>query len=314
MTFLERLASAGAPAVLIASSTGQGHLRTADELMTWFRCASEANVADMMLMALLRPEDGPETNVRLLDVLVDRGYTVVFLRPGTDLSADADDATVVEQLRPLVAAAADRGLAIGLYSIPDVSGLPLRPGAAARLVGAAGGDHIVAIKVTEPGYEASTARFLDRVELRHLKIVQGWDPHLLRALRDGPAFDRFGRQRSGITSGLMSLGIYQYLHILDAVQANDWNEAALAQSAVTTIFESMQDDPDRFADLQRAKYVMGLGHPLIGHVSEEQAQRLLSSLEALERADDRGRLARSLDLMGDGPYHDRLTRIRHRSL
>jgi hypothetical protein len=112
----------------------------------------------------------------------------------------------------------------------------------------------------------------------------------------------------------MSLGIYQYLHILDAVQANDWNEAALAQSAVTTIFESMQDDPDRFADLQRAKYVMGLGHPLIGHVSEEQAQRLLSSLEALERADDRGRLARSLDLMGDGPYHDRLTRIRHRSL
>ena len=70
----------------------------------------------------------------------------------------------------------------------------------------------------------------------------------------------------------------------------------------------MQDDPRRFADLQRAKHIMGLGHPLTGAITAGQAERVLRALEELPRAEDRRRLARSLDLMGDGPYHERLIR------
>lgn len=257
-------------------------------------------------MALLRPEDGAEANARLLDLLADTAYPVVFLRPGTDLPADASDELVSGSLAPLVEAAAKRGLAIGLYSISDVSGLPLTPDAVARLVALDGGDHIVAVKVTETNYEQSTARFLAHPKLSHLKIVQGWDPHLSRALRDGPRFDAGGRQRAGITSGLMSLAVYQYLHILNAVALEEWDEMAEAQRAATLLFEAMQDDPQHFADLQRAKYIMGLGHPLTGTVTKAQVEQIFTALEQIPRAADRRRLALSLDLMEDGPYHNRL--------
>lgn len=307
--FLERLSRAGAPAVLIASSTGQGHLRTVDELDAWVRCAAAADVGAMTLMALLRPEDGLPANERLLDTLAERGYAVVFLRPGSDLPADADERQVSASLAPLVAAAARRNLAIGLYSIPDVSGLPLSPQAAARLVAGPGGGHVVAVKVTEADYQASTARFLGHPALAHLKIVQGWDPHLVRALEDGPRFDRHGRQRAGITSGLMSAAVFQYLHILDAADRADWDEARRSQAACTALFQAMQDDPKHFADLQRAKFAMGLGHPLTGAVSADQVERLLATLEQLDRGEDRRRLARSLDLMEDGPLHTRLAEL-----
>ncbi|MCG7201208.1 hypothetical protein MD273_15850 [Marinobacter pelagius] len=306
-TFLERLAAAGAPAALIASSTGQGHLRTVDELATWFRCAADANTRNMLLMGLLRPEDGIAANQRLLDLLADLGYPVVFLRPGTDLSAQASDNQVSDSLAPVIAAAAERGLAIGLYSISDVSGLPLSAESAAQLLGCEGGGHIVAVKVTETDYDKSTARFLAHPALRRLKIVQGWDPHLSRALRDGPRFDVKGRQRAGITSGLMSLAVHQYVHLLDAAAREDWREVAEAQRATDALFCSMQDDPGHFADLQRAKFIMGLGHPLTGRISEKQVERVLDALEHLPRNADRQRIARSLDLMGSGPYHDRLT-------
>jgi hypothetical protein len=72
----------------------------------------------------------------------------------------------------------------------------------------------------------------------------------------------------------------------------------------------MQDDPGRFADLQRAKFIMGLGHPICGQVTQAQVQRVLHALNNLPRDDDRDRLCRSLDLMEDGPYHDRLLSIR----
>ncbi|MGD2132295.1 MAG: dihydrodipicolinate synthase family protein [Maricaulaceae bacterium] len=307
--FLERLAEVGVPAALIASSTGQGHLRTVEELDAWFRCAAQAECGEMLLMALLRPEDGPAATDRLLDLLAETAYPVVFLRPGTDLPADADDAQVSDSLAPFVAAAAARGLAIGLYSIPDVSGLPLTPDAAARLVASEGGDHIVAVKVTEADYDRSTARFLAHPDLARLKIVQGWDPHLIRALRDGPRFDAHGRQRVGVTSGLMSLAVHQYKHILSAAAEKAWDEAARAQEAATALFEAMQDDPRSFADLQRAKYIMGLGHPLSAAVTEDQVERVFAALEGLPRAADRMRLARSLDLMGDGPFHQRLVRL-----
>lgn len=306
VAFLERLAAVGVQAALIASSTGQGHLRTVEELEAWLRCAGQADTRQMLLMALLRPEDGAETNARLLDLLADTGYPVVFLRPGTDLPVDASDEMVSESLVPLIAAAAKRGLAIGLYSISDVSGLPLTPDVVARLVESDGGDHIVAVKVTETGYEQSTARFLAHPMLSHLKIVQGWDPHLARALRDGPRFDANGRQRAGITSGLMSLAVYQYLYIMHAVAHEEWDEVAQAQGAATMLFEAMQDDPQHFADLQRAKYIMGLGHPLTATVTEAQVERIFAALEQIPRAADRRRLARSLDLMGDGPCHNRL--------
>jgi len=311
--YLERLADAGAPAALIASSTGQGHLRTVDELAAWFRCAAGANIRDMLLMGLLRPEDGIEVNRRFLDLLAELQYPVVFLRPGTNLQGQASDEEVTESLAPIVAAAAERGLAIGLYSISDVSGLPLTAESAAQLLRCEGGDHIVAVKVTETDYETSTARFLAHPALTRLKIVQGWDPHLGRALRDGPRFDAEGRQRVGITSGLMSLAVYQYLHVLDAAARVDWDEVAAAQQSTDSIFRSMQDDPRHFADLQRAKFVMGLGHPLTGHISKDQVERVFEALEHLPRNADRQRIVRSLDLMGDGPFHDRLRLLKGRA-
>jgi hypothetical protein len=51
---------------------------------------------------------------------------------------------------------------------------------------------------------------------------------------------------------------------------------------------------------------MGLGQPLTAAVTDEQVGRLLAALETVERPADHRRLARSLDLMGDGPFHDRL--------
>lgn len=305
--FLERLARCGAPAVLIAASTGHGHLRTADELSAWFRAAADVDLRRTVRMALLRPEDGEAVNRRLLDELVRLDYPVVFVRPGRHLPADASDERVAADMRPIVVDAAARGLAVGVYSIPDVSGVRLTADAAARLVDGPGGERIVAAKVTEADYESSTLQFLTHPRLRRLKIVQGWDVHLARALQDGPRHDEQGRQRCGVTSGPMSFAVYQYLHLLEAAGRADWDEVAEAQRAVTALFQAMQDDPRRFADLQRAKFVMGLGMPIAGEVSAESVERLIGALRTLPRAADRRRLAASLDLLGDGPCHEELS-------
>lgn len=309
VAYLEKLAAAGAPALLIAASTGHGHLRTVEELEQWFRVAARAKLGGTMLTALLRPEDGTEANRKLARLLAELGYAVAFVRPGRDLSPQATTDEVVTNMRPVVQAIADAGLAAGLYSIPDVSGLPLTPDACALLVAGPGGERIVAIKVTEANYGPSTLRFLHDRRLVHLKIVQGWDPHLAQALADGPKFDAQGRQRCGVTSGPMSFAVFQYSHILAAAERGDWNEVEAAQAAVTRLFEAMQDDPARFADLQRAKYIMGLGQPLTATVSEQQYERVLKALAGLPRAADRDRLALSLNLMGDGPFAGRLMKI-----
>jgi dihydrodipicolinate synthase/N-acetylneuraminate lyase len=306
--FLERLGELQVPAVLIAASTGHGHQRTVEELEAWFRCAARAEVRGTVRTALLRPEDGETTNRRLIALLAELRFPIVFVRPGRDLAPTASDAEVAANMRPLVATGADCGLAVGVYSIPDVSGLPLTPAAVAMLSAGPGGNRIVAVKVTEANYETSTLRFLQHPALRHLKIVQGWDPHLARALQDGPRFDEWGRQRCGVTSGPMSFAVHQYLHLLAAARRQDWTEVEASQAAVTALFQAMQDDPGKFADLQRAKYLMGLGQPLTGAVSQQQVAAVLAALERLPRAADRARLARSLDLMEDGPFHDRLTR------
>jgi dihydrodipicolinate synthase/N-acetylneuraminate lyase len=300
--FLKKLAGAGAPAVLIAASTGHGHLRTVDELAEWFRAAAQAKLSNCLKTALLRPEDGNQANERLVKVLAENDYRVVYLRPGTNLSKDASDDAVAANMQPLVQQIAAVGLAVGLYSIPDVSGVPMSSAAAAKLLAGPGGERIVAIKVTEASYERSTQRFLEHPALANHKIVQGWDTHLARALQAGG-------KRAGVTSGPMSFAIYQYMHLLGAAQRGDWNEVAAAQEAVSQLFRAMQDDPGKFADLQRAKYIMGLGQPLTGQVQPEQVERVMTALESVPRQEDRSRLARSLDLMGDGPLHERLAKI-----
>jgi len=141
----------------------------------------------------------------------------------------------------------------------------------------------VAIKVTEADYEASTLRFLQHPDLSLLKIVQGWDPHLARALQDGKEYDDHGRQRCGVTSGPMSFAVFQYQHILAAAERGDWDEVAAAQAAVTALFSAMQDDPAKFADLQRAKYLMGLGQPLTGVVTPKQFGPVLRALPEAPR-------------------------------
>ncbi len=306
IAMLERFAALKVPAVLIASSTGQGHLRTVNELQAWFDCAARAELGDTMPIALLRPEDGLTTNQHLLDHLAKKGYPVVFFRPGTDLDPDEGDTAVQVQLAPLIEAAADRGLAIGLYSISDVSGQPLSADVSAALVDGTGGDHIVAIKVTETDYHASTVQFLKHPALKDLKIVQGWDPHISRALHEGPGYDAAGRQRVGITSGMMALAIHQYLHLMASAERQDWDELDNSIAAASRLFEAMQDDPQHFADLQRAKYVMGLGQPLTTTVTDDQAEAIIETIASLPRQADRRRLARSLDLMGAGPWHQRL--------
>src|SRR5689334_8114759 len=233
VAYLEKLAAAGAPAVLIAASTGHGHVRTVEELEQWFRVAAQARLGGTMLTALLRPEDGGEANRRLAARLAELKYAVGFVRPGRELPPQATDDEVVMNMRPAVQAIADAGLGVGLYSIPDVSGLPLTPDACALLVAGPGGERVVAIKVTEANYGPSTLRFLHDPRLVHLKVVQGWDPHLAQALADGPKFDAQGRQRCGVTSGPMSFAVFQYLHILAAATRGDWDEVSAAQAAVT---------------------------------------------------------------------------------
>lgn len=306
IAFLKKLAAAGAPALLLGASTGHGHVRTHDELAAWFKAAA-VDLRPCVRTALLRPEDGLAANRRLLEQLPGLGYPIVFFRPGNRHHAIASSPEAVAdavfaELVPLVAAASDNGLAIGLYTIPDVSGVKLTPAVASRLLDAPGGSRIVAVKVTESVYETSTLAFLKHPRLERLKIVQGWDPFLVRALQDGPKHDSRQRPRCGVTSGPMSFAVHQYQHIFAALSRGDVGEAEQAQAAVTVLFQSMQDDPNKFADLQRAKFIMGLGEPLTSAVDRAACRRMLDTLRDLPRAEDRQRLARSLNLMEDGPF------------
>src|SRR5687768_1410398 len=108
--FLERLADLRVPAVLIAASTGHGHLRTVAEISQWMRIAAQAEIGNTLKQVLLRPGDGGAANERLVDEAADLGYEIVFIRPGRDLSPRSSDADVAENMRPIVIAAAQRGL------------------------------------------------------------------------------------------------------------------------------------------------------------------------------------------------------------
>ncbi|MEC9091808.1 MAG: hypothetical protein VX438_03820 [Planctomycetota bacterium] len=299
--FLETLAQQGAAAVLIGASTGQGHVRTAEELNQWFLSIQGANLGDTIKIALLRPEDGPSWHQKHVETLVEAGFEVAFVRPGTNLGSDASDSQVADNMHSACQCIADADLTLGVYSIPDVSGIALRPDAVAEIQQGFG-DHLVAVKVTESNYQQSTKRFLSDQRLRHLKIVQGWDPFLADALQDDPI-------RCGITSGPMSFALLQYLHLLEAAQRKDWAEVYAAQAAVTQVFQSMQDDPTKFADLQRAKCIMGLGHPLLSEILPAQMERVFHALETLSRDQDKQRIAASLNLLQKGPYASRLSTL-----
>ena len=71
----------------------------------------------------------------------------------------------------------------------------------------------------------------------------------------------------------------------------------------------MQDDPTKFADLQRAKFIMGLGQPLTSEINPASIERVLTALETLPHSEDRSRLARSLDLLGYSPMAERLAKL-----
>lgn len=288
--FLEKLVEVGTESLLIAASTGHGHLRTIDELFEWFQFAAQAELGDTMLMALLRPEDGTEANSRLVESLAKSGYDVVFIRPGNDLAQNATAQKVAENMLPILNACGEVGLPAGVYSIPDVSGLALTADAISILLDSKFGENIVAIKITEADFENSTAKILADPRLARLKIVQGWDPHLALALQTG-------KERCGVTSGAMSLAIFQYFHILEAAQQNNWQEVQRAQESVSKLFASMQSDPTKFANLQIAKHVMGLGHPILDTIKNSDVEKLKAALRSIENAEDRQRLEKSLNLM-----------------
>jgi len=194
VAYLNKVAKNGAGAVLIAASAGGGHLRTVDELNDWFKASAKAKLGKTMKCGLLRPEDGIENNKRLVQTMKESGFDVGFIRVGTNLpKGKATDKMVADNMRPLVQMIGDAGMAVGCYSISDVSGNRLSANALAMLVKGKGGDHIVAYKITESVYETSTLEALKHKDLKHLKIVQGWDGFISRAFMDGPKQDAKGR-------------------------------------------------------------------------------------------------------------------------
>lgn len=288
--FLEKLSLAGAESLLIAASTGQGHLRSVEELSEWFRIAADAKLGSTQKMALLRPEDGESANRQLVELLQQCQYDVVFIRPGNNLGKESTPQQIADNMRPILDACFEAQLPVGVYSISDVSGVALTPDAVAILLDSPAGKNIVAVKVTEADFEESTGKMLADPRLNRLKIVQGWDPHLATALQRDPI-------RCGVTSGAMSLCLFQYLHILEAAKNQNWQEAKRAQVAVTQLFSAMQDDPTKFANLQIAKFAMGLGHPITDQISETQTAKLWQAVEEIDNDSDRERIHRSLHLM-----------------
>ena len=74
------------------------------------------------------------------------------------------------------------------------------------------------------------------------------------------------------------------------------------------MMRSMQDDPTKIADLQRAKFVMGLGHPINRKIEPAQAKRILTALAALPRKQDQKRIIKGLNLLGDCIYANELAK------
>ena len=139
---------------------------------------------------------------------------------------------------------------------------------------------MVAVKITEPEFESSTQKYLHESAFNNKKIVQGWDAFYARALKEGKRPD--GTNHCGATSGAAALMVYAYKAMYEATLSSDWKKLADVQEVVSQVFLSMQgEDKTKFPDLQIAKWVMGLGHPLTETRSKKNAEILLNVLEKL---------------------------------
>ena len=96
---------------------------------------------------------------------------------------------------------------------------------------------------------------------------------------------------------------------MNAAADGEWEKVQRTQAVVSHVFAAMQDDPKKFADLQRAKVIMGLGHPITREVTAQQVERVFQSLDELPASYEKFLLVASLLLMHDGPYHSRLQKI-----
>ena len=311
VAFLEKLAAAGAPALLIAASTGHGHLRTVEELEQWFRVAARAQLGRH------RAHGAAAAGRRR------RGQSAAG-----EAAGGAGLCRRVRPARPRLAAAMPptsklprtcsrrcrprrrRAWPSACIRFPMSAACAMTPDAAAHARRRAGGERIVAIKVTEADYDASTLRFLQDPRLAQLKIVQGWDPHLARALRDGPEHDAQGRQRCGVTSGPMSFAVFQYLHILAAAERGDWDEVAAAQAAVTSSVRS------RCRTTRRSSPTCsGPSSSWAWAIRSPAASVPSSSSRVLTRARHAAARRRpppagpQPDLMDDGPFHHGLVSL-----
>jgi len=281
--YLQSLEKAGAQGVLLAASTGWGHARTFEEHEHTLMAAGKVSLENCVKQALLRMEDPLEQNISLLQKLKNLDYGIVWTRRGSLLPPDAADQTVAQSTLPLVEAATELGLPVGLYSISTVDQVPLRVEAVKILMEQLGenlSQRIVAIKITEPVFEDSTLTYLGDPAFSHKKIVQGWDAFYARALQEGLRPD--GTQHCGATSGAAACMVYAYEAMYQAAQQQNWDELSTLQQVVAKVFYSMQG-PDKtiFPDLQIAKWTMGLGHPLTEERSLEDAQPLLKALSEL---------------------------------
>ncbi|OQX95907.1 hypothetical protein B6I21_03045, partial [candidate division KSB1 bacterium 4572_119] len=317
--YSEAIANTGAPGVLFAASTGWGHVRNFQEHRTTLKTGGDAKLGSTLKQALIRIEDPLEQNLRLLKELNDWGYAIVWTRRGANLPPDASDSEVADNLLPIAKAAAEIGLPMGVYSISTVDGACLRPSAVKLLLEKLGKDasrFVVAVKITEPVFEESTQLFLEESALENKKIVQGWDAFYTRAMQAGKRAD--GLNQCGATSGAAACMVKAFDNMYKFARAEDWSSVAQIQKAVTEAFYSMQGvDKDKFPDLQIAKFVMGLGHPLTEERTFKDGERLVSTVEKLVEEKETqmgGRLiAESLLIMGKGeyasPFYGRLNKL-----
>ena len=107
----------------------------------------------------------------------------------------------------------------------------------------------------------------------------------------------------------MSFASVSYYSILRAANSGDWDFVQRTQAVVSHVFAAMQDDPGKFADLQRAKVMMGLGQPITREVTSEQIERVFAALDELPATGQKWTLLASLRLLPDGPYDERLHRM-----
>jgi dihydrodipicolinate synthase/N-acetylneuraminate lyase len=315
------IVQAGAPGVLVSSSTGWGHVRTFEEHRETLKTVGRTVLEGTVKQALLRIEDPLIDNIRLIRELKDWDYGILWTRRGRNLPPEATDREVAEHLLPLAREAAENEMPMGVYSISTVDGAPLRASAARSLVERLGPQDakiLVAVKVTESDFETSTRAYLDEPALAKKKIVQGWDAFYARAIQAGEQPD--GSNRCGATSGAAACMVHAFREMHRLSAARDWDSLARLQKTVAAVFWSMQGaDKTRFPDLQIAKWVMGLGHPLTETRGGLQAERLLSVLEFTGRGPETRAdvllILESLLIMGNaGPYrspvYDRLVALR----